>query len=142
MQTLGDPVRLIQLKDLHRYSPLGRERHDHRTVEPEVVGPRVSPRIEEANELPRFDIERPEIRPLGAIAARTRQREIGCRGLPAMLARDDVVRFVVAESKGLRQQAILAAALGPFGNQPAQISRDVTRHEELRQARAQPVPST
>jgi hypothetical protein len=49
-----------------------------------------------------------------------------------MLARDDVVRFVLAESKGLRQPAILAAALGPFGNQPAQISRDVTRHEELR----------
>ncbi len=48
---------------------------------------------------------------------------------------------IAAQSKFLGEETILAAELGPFGNQPAQSGRDINRHAVPGGGPVQPAPS-
>jgi hypothetical protein len=79
--------------------------------------PGVTPRIEQRHQYPGEWIKRTNIRPFVPIAAQTGQGQIVRTGLPAVLNRNDVIRFMLVERDRLRQQTILTPIGGTFGNQ-------------------------
>ena len=116
---------VVDSQDLYSHSRFSRQWTDHRTIQFEMLCPFLSTRIEKRDKFARCWIKRAYIRPFEAVATHASQCKIVRLCFSSVLARHDVIRFVLVERCRLREQAIFAAMLGPLYDELAQTGRHV-----------------
>jgi len=87
-----------------------------RTAPSEMVRPMITARIIESDNLACTRIESTNVRPLVAIASRTREGEVVELGLPTVLFRDDVINVERPRVERLAELAIFAKSPGTQSN--------------------------
>lgn len=124
---LYDPLVDVETQDASRNPSFRRQRLNDQSIEPEVIGPAIRPRIEEPDDAARLVIQSRDVCALPRVASDARERQIRFIGCASMLSADDVIDLVAGIRIGFVQQAILTTMRRPAGNQGAEPIIDVIR---------------
>ncbi len=84
--------------------------------------------MEERDERSRCGVDGGDVRPLESVALQTGEREVRRVGRPTVLFSNDVIWLVWEERVLLREQTVLAAAIGSFTHLTAKRCVDSRRH--------------
>jgi len=108
-----DPLGTVDAENFDRCPADWGASDQDRTVPHEVLGPCVSPRVEQRDQLVCLRIESGSVGPLGRVAVGAGQAGVGEGGRPAVLPGPNVVDFVWEGRVDLGELTVFAPAAGP-----------------------------
>jgi hypothetical protein len=116
----GDPVRLVDAKQVGGGASDGRAADEFAALVAEVIRPFMAAGVEQRRELAGQRVEAGDIRAFVDVAVIAGKGKVARDRAAAMLAGDDVIELEGDTAPGLRKAAIFAAAVGPLAYQPLQ----------------------
>ena len=129
--TQDDALGIIEVEKGERRSPDGRARRDLRPFPSKVLGPCVDAWMKQGRDCAALGINRGEIRPFIAVAAKTGVGEIIKCCLAAVLCGDDVIGFVREPQDVIRHAAVFAAATRTVNHGLPQRSPHALAHDPV-----------
>jgi len=127
---LGQSLPCIQPQQLHRYAARDGNRRDALSIEAEMIGPSITPRMKQKDSLTRMRIDRGDIASFVPITRNAGVCEVLQSRKSAMLAADYVVYLVREAGVVLMDQAVFAAIIRAHGYFSPELPADITGHKK------------